>query len=444
MFVKQIRIESVGNSSYLVGSEETKECVVVDPVRDVDLYMAEAERQGMTIRYSVETHVHNDFISGSRELAARTGATVCASAVGGLSFDHRSLRAGETIEVGEVKLTVMATPGHTPEHVSYLASDGSEGGGPQALFSGGALLVGGVARSDMLGKQLAPFLGRWFHRTINRELKPLDDGVTVYPMHGGGSFCMATAPGFAATTTTIGQERTSNPFFQARTEFDFLDLALGELQSYPSYFKRMATINRQGARILGQVPQLFPLSPREVWQRVQGDGIAIDSRAPKEFAAGHVPRSYAVAAGDAFATWVGWLVEPGRPLVLVLDEGADTEQFVRQLIRIGCDSPDGYLEGGMEAWERARLPISRTKMVTAEELHGLMEGGEGPQPLDVRFRHEWKAGHLPGRWRWSWGACRSTWTRCRGIYRTQRFARQGSGRRRRPAYWSGRGSRRWC
>jgi hydroxyacylglutathione hydrolase len=245
MFVKQICIESLGNSSYIVGSQESKECAVVDPVRDVDIYTREAEALGMKIVYTLETHLHNDYISGSRELAARTGAIVCASAVGGIAFDHRSLHPGDTIEMGEVRLKVIATPGHTPEHVSYLATDGSKGGGPHALFSGGALLVGGVARSDLLGKQLAPFLGRWFHRTITRELKPLDDDVDVYPTHGGGSFCMAVAPAEGiANTTTIGQERATNLYFQAETEEDFLELALGDLPSYPTYYKRMAAINR--------------------------------------------------------------------------------------------------------------------------------------------------------------------------------------------------------
>ena len=278
MFVKEIRIESLGNSSYLVGSQEAKVCAVVDPVRDVDIYIREAESLGMKIVYALETHVHNDFISGGRELAARSGATVCASAVGGLAFDHRPLRPGDSIELGEVRLRVAATPGHTPEHISFLATDTSKGGGPEALFSGGALLVGGVARSDLLGKQLAPFLGRWFHRTIIRELKPLDDAVVVYPTHGGGSFCLAAAPTGGNSTTTIGQERRSNLYFQAETEEEFLELALGDLPSYPIYYKRMAPINRQGPRILGWLPKLFPLSSREVWTRVQGQGIAIDAR----------------------------------------------------------------------------------------------------------------------------------------------------------------------
>lgn len=395
MIIKQIRIEGLGNSSYLVVSEEAQACAIVDPVRDVDLYIQEAESLGVKILYSLETHVHNDFVSGSRELAARTDATVCASAVGGLAFNHRSLRPGDTIEFGEVRLEVLATPGHTPEHVSYLATDTSKGGGPHALFSGGALLVGGVARSDLLGKQLAPFLGRWFHRTIMRELKPLDDSVAVYPTHGGGSFCMAASASGSNTTTTIGRERATNLYFQAETEDEFLELALGDLPSYPTYYKRMAAINRQGPRILGWLPQLFPLSPREIWGRVQGEGIAVDARPPAAYAASHIPQSYCIPAGDSFGPWVGWLVEPGKPLALVLEDPSQSEGLVRQLIRIGYESLDGYLEGGMESWSQSRLPTAQLPTITVAELHGKVESGDGPQLLDVRFNHEWRTGHVP-------------------------------------------------
>ena len=395
MFVKQIQIESLGNSSYLVGSEEAKACAIVDPVRDVDLYIREAESLGVRILYSLETHVHNDFISGSRELAARTGATVCASGASGLVFDHRPLRAGDSIDIGEIRLDVVATPGHTPEHISFLATDTAKGGGPEALFSGGALLVGGVARTDMLGKEVAPFLARWFHRTISQELQSLDDQVDVYPTHGQGSFCLVTPSGSGATSTTIGQERKTNPFFQAATESEFLDLALSDLPSFPKYYGRMAHINVRGPRILGGLPVLYPLAPREVWVGIQRDTVAIDTRAPGEYADAHIPGSYSVTFGGSAGTWVGWVVEENRPLVLVSQDPSAREEMVRQLIRIGYDTLDGYLEGGMEAWQRARLPVAHLRTVTPDELYTQLEGGEGPLPLDVRFGHEWRLGHVP-------------------------------------------------
>ena len=394
MFVKQIRVESLGNSAYLVGSEEAKVCAVVDPLRDVDMYMREADALGVKITHALETHVHNDFISGSRELAARTGATVCASAAGGHLFDHRPLRKGESIDLGEVRLDVIATPGHTPEHISFLATDTSAGTKPGALFSGGALLVGGVARSDLLGQQLTPFLARWFHRTIMQELRSLDDDVDVYPTHGGGSFCLATPTG-SASTTTIGQERLSNPYFLAASESEFLDLATADLPSFPTYYKRMDNINRRGPRLMGALPTLFPISAREVWVRVHEEGVAVDSRPGPSFAAAHIPGAYSVPFGGSFGTWVGWVVEAGKPIVLVTEDTSILDEAVRQLIRIGYDSLDGYLAGTMEEWETAKLPVARLATLTIDDLRGALDGDDPPLPLDVRFNHEWREGHVP-------------------------------------------------
>lgn len=395
MFIKQIQIESLGNSSYIVGSESAKICAIIDPVRDIDIYTREAEAQGMRIAYTLETHVHNDFVSGSRELAARVGATVCSAAAGGLIFEHRGLRGGDTIELGDVRIDVIATPGHTPEHISFLATDTTRGEGPHALFSGGALLVGGVARSDLLGDDIAPFLGRWFHQTIKQQLDTMSDDVAVYPTHGGGSFCLATPSGSGATTTTIGQERATNLYFQASTESDFLDLALSDLPPVPAYYSRMAAINIRGPRILGGVPQIYPLTPNEVWVKVQQESAALDLRSPEEYATRHIPKAFSVPFGGSAGTWVGWLVEVSKPLVLVSDDPLQREEMVRQLIRIGYDVVDGYLGGGMDAWESAGLPQANVRLVTPQEVYAEMESGHGPMPIDVRFGYEWRTGHVP-------------------------------------------------
>ena len=396
MYVKQIQIESLGNSTYVLASEEAKVCAVVDPVRDVDLYIREAEASGFRITHALETHVHNDFVSGSRELAARTGATVYASGASGLVFDHRRLRHGDSIELGDVTLDVIATPGHTTEHISYLATDRTRGGGPHAMFSGGALLVGGVARVDLFGRDVAPFLGRWFHRTITEELQPLDDEIAVYPTHGGGSFCLATPSGSGAPTTTIGQERATNPFFKALTEAEFLELALSDSLPIPAYYRRMPHINVRGPRILGGLPTPYPLAPREVWVRTQRDSVVLDLRAPEEYAPAHIPRSYSIPFGGSAGTWVGWLVAEDTPLVLVAESPEAREEVVRQLIRIGYDTVDGYLDGGMEAWRQARLPVASIGTMTPQMLYQQAEGGGGPVPIDVRFDYEWRTGHVPG------------------------------------------------
>ena len=338
--------------------------------------------------------MHNDFVSGSRELAARGGITVCASSAGGLQFDHRPLQRGDAITLGEVQIKVLSTPGHTPEHISFLATDTSTTD-PPALFSGGALLVGGVARTDLLGKQLAPFLGRWFFQAIRQELQPLADDVIVYPTHGGGSFCLATPAQGGALTSTIGLERATNPFFQARTEQEFLELALADLPSYPAYYKRMAGINRRGPRVLGQLPVLSPLSPREAWAWIQKEAEAIDTRAPTAFAGGHVPNAYAIPAGDSFGTWVGWVVAPGRPLLFVTEQPEGHDEMVRQLVRIGYDDLLGYVQGGMEGWGQAQLPVTTLKTMTEKELHQQWQGGDAPLMIDVRFLHEYQEDHIP-------------------------------------------------
>ena len=395
MLVEQITVESLGNSSYLVGSPEAGVCAVVDPVRDVDLYTERASHLGLEILYSLETHVHNDFVSGSRELAARTGATVCASGASGLLFDYRPLRHGDSIEVGTVRLDVIETPGHTPEHISYLATDPADETGGDVLFSGGALLVGGVARTDLLGKDLAPFLGRWLHRTITDELKRLDDGVTVYPTHGAGSFCLASPTDSGARVTTIGRERATNPYFRAEGEDAFLELAMSSTPPVPRYYGRMAGINVRGPKILGELPVVYPLSPTEVWGRLQRNAVALDIRDMREYASAHIPAALSVPMGGSAGTWVGWLAEEDAQLVMVGDDPAARTEMVRQLIRIGYDSPEGYLEGGMDAWTAARLPVSTTRVVTADELYQMLEAGDGPAPLDVRFRYEWETGGVP-------------------------------------------------
>ena len=394
MLIHQMQIESLGNSSYIVGSQDAGVCAIVDPVRDVDIYIDKAQQLGMRITHTVETHVHNDFLSGSRELAARIGVTICASSASGLIFDHRAVNEGDSIELGEVRLEVIATPGHTPEHVSYLAFDAGSTT-PSALFSGGALLVGGIARTDLLGDDVAPFLGRWFHHTIQDKLAPLPDDVDVYPTHGGGSFCLVTPEGSGASTTTIGNERAMNPFFSAVSEDEFVEIALSDLPPIPAYYSRMADINVRGPRILGGIPKVFPLTPREVWSRAQRDASIVDTRTTEMYAASHIPRSYSVPFGGSVGTWVGWLVPFESRLVLVVESEENLDATLRQMIRIGYDELEGYIIG-MDAWNESGLPTSSFEMLSPRDAYTRMEGGDGPQPLDVRFGYEVRSGLVPG------------------------------------------------
>ncbi len=393
MLVKPFVDDKLGNSSYLIGSEATGLAAAIDPQRDVDRYVQTAEGLGLRLVYALDTHLHNDFVSGARELAAQAGLQVGASAQADLAFEHLPLRGGDTLTLGDLTIGVLATPGHTPEHISFAVTP-EKGQAPSVVFTGGALLVGGAARTDLLGRDLSLPLARQLYHTIHDQLLKLPDAADVYPTHGAGSYC--AVPRGTDRVTTIGRERVSSPLALARTEEEFVELALSGLPSYPVYYKEMRPINQRGPRVLGGIPQLKPLSPAEVHAWVGQGGIVLDVRPRRDFARGHIPGAYGIELGTPLVVWVGWLVPFGAPLALVADNPADREQAVRQLIRIGYDDLRGYLEGGLAAWEAAGLPVARVELMAVNELRERLAAGDAPIVLDVRQDAEWTAGHIPG------------------------------------------------
>ncbi|MBI3954322.1 MAG: MBL fold metallo-hydrolase [Chloroflexi bacterium] len=392
--------EGLGNSSYLVGLSDV-DALLVDPDRSVGRYLSAAEGRGWRVVAIFETHLHADFVSGARELAARTGAVIGASAQAGLAFEHRRLVEGDRIPLGDpstgagrgLALGVLATPGHTPEHISFTVAEAG-GKGPAALFSGGALIVGGAARTDLLGPDLAEPLARQLFHTIREKLLALPDAVDVYPTHGAGSFCVA--PASTERTTTIGRERQGNPLAQARTEDEFLARARSGLPSYPTYYREMRPLNQRGPRVLGGIPTLAPLAPAAVRDWMAKGGSVLDVRPAPAFADSHITGAYGIALSMPLNTWAGWLVPFGTPLVLVVEGPAEREEAVRQLIRIGYDDLRGYLEGGLAAWAQAGLPLEGIKSIGVAELREHLAAGLGPVVLDVRDDAEWEAGHIPG------------------------------------------------
>ena len=395
MFIETIKVDGLSNNSYVVGSEQSGQCAVIDPVRDIDQYTSIAFKHGVRITYALETHLHNDFISGARELAAQTGCQVGASASGGTLFPSVRLQDGDEFDLGEFKLKVLHTPGHTPEHISFLIEEQGE---PTAIFTGGALIMGGAARVDLLGSRVAPFLARWLHQTIHGELLKLPDSVTVYPTHGGGSFCSAapSASGSGQSYTTIGEERQHNPFAAQTEESSFVEFALTGLGSYPSYYKRMADINRRGPDVLGGVPQPASLTPLSVRNQLGENASLVDARQQGLFNEQHVPGSFAVPFGDSFATWLGWLLPWDRPIILLPPSPADQDAMVRQLIRIGYDRINGFLAGGFGAWKSAGLATESAKGIDLETLKDLSGQDQAPIILDVRQRSEYHTGHIKG------------------------------------------------
>lgn len=392
MLIKPFVDDHLGNSSYLVASEETKQAVVVDAERDIDRYVHLAQGLGLRLTHALDTHLHADFVSGARELAADQGVTIGASAEANLAFDYLRLQEGDSLSLGDLKLDVLATPGHTPEHISYALIE-ERHSQPAAIFTGGALIVGGAARPDLLGHHFTRPLTHLLYETIHHKLLHYADDVAVYPTHGAGSFC--NAPSSPERTSTIGRERKSNPLALARTEEEFTAQALGHLPSYPTYFNYSRALNQLGARILHGLPIVEPLSPHTVQERMAQGVAVVDVRTPREFAAGHIPNAYGIPVGAPLSTWAGWVVPFAAPVVLVAEDPATREEAVRQLIRIGYDDL-GYLEGGMAAWEADQLPVVGFPLMTVEELQQARARSNAPRVLDVRQEAEWRAGHLAG------------------------------------------------
>ncbi|MCC7165656.1 MAG: MBL fold metallo-hydrolase [Anaerolineae bacterium] len=393
MIIKPFVDEGLGNSSYLVASEITGRAVVIDPERDVDRYIQVAHGLGLQLTHALETHLHADFVSGLRELAEQSGVKIGASAEAQLAFGYLPLREGDAIHLGDLTLGVVATPGHTPEHISFTLTEAGRPT-PSAIFTGGALIVGGAARTDLFGHHLTEPLTHLLYHTIHDKLLHLPDEVAVYPTHGAGSFCNASASG--ERVTTMGNERKGNPLVQARTEQEFLNRALNDLPSYPTYFAYLRAVNQLRTNVLHGIPLLSPLRAHDVHaQRSHGVAI-VDARSPLQFTQGHIPNAYGIPVDTPLISWAGWVIPFNAPLILIADDPSTREQAVRQLLRIGYDDLRGYLDGGMRAWAKADLPITHVPVMSVQELVRAREMNDGLAVLDVRQDAEWRAGHLPG------------------------------------------------
>jgi hydroxyacylglutathione hydrolase len=376
--------EGLGNSAYVVDLDDGG-ALIVDPERDPRPYVGELERRGLVARWVVETHLHADFVSGGRELAA-LGAQLAAPAGGDLAIPHRGLEDGAELDLGGLVLEVIATPGHTPEHVAYLLRDGRR---PVALFSGGTLIGGGVARTDLLSPELTEPLARQAYRSIHDRLFALPDELPVYPTHGAGSFCSA-APG-GQRTTTIGTEKAANPLLADGPDEDtFVARLLNGYGSYPPYFLELRDVNRAGVTVHGPRPPTLPRrSPEEVEQAIADGAEVVDVRPIAAFAAGHVPGAISNPWRSQFATWLGWLVSRETPVLFVTDTSVDEDDLVWAALTIGFERLDGVLDGGMDAWETSGRTVATTPLVDAGEA-------EGRRIVDIRQRPEYAAGHVAG------------------------------------------------
>ncbi|HXH05086.1 MAG TPA: rhodanese-like domain-containing protein [Vicinamibacterales bacterium] len=386
--------------SYAVGCRRAGAIAIVDPRRDVDVYLDYAAREGVAIRWVLETHIHADFASGARELAARTGAALRLSAYDEgeryeVRFAHTPVADGEALDIGTTRLVARHTPGHTPEHLSYLVFDTARSASvPLLMLTGDFLFVGSVGRPDLLGDEASPALAARLYDSLRTVLADLPDGLEIHPGHGAGSMCgsgLGERP-----MTTLGFERVTNPYLRADLSREaFVARVLADLPPRPPYYFRMKALNAAGPPLLWHLPGDRRLPPAEVMTRVEAGALVIDLRDAHAFAAGHIPGALGMPAVTQVSTWAGWVVPADRPIVLVAPDEATAEEAVRALVRVGLDRVEGRLDGGMEGWTAAGYPVARLAMMQPLELQARLARGERLHVLDVRSAAEWRAGHVP-------------------------------------------------
>ncbi len=388
MYFEQFYLACLAHASYMLGSEGI--AVVVDPQRDVVLYLDEAKRQGLRIAHVVETHLHADFVSGHRDLAERTGATIHIGARAGAAFPHHGVREGDEISFGRCRLRFLETPGHTPESLSVLVTDLDRSPEPWAVLTGDTLFIGDVGRPDLSREFTPQQLAGMLYDSLHEKLLRLPDSVEVFPAHGAGSLCGRNIS--PERRSTIGAERARNYALRTMNRDDFIRLITTDLPPRPGYFALDAEINRAGAEPLAAMPPVPALSPEQVERLVGGrDGraVVLDTRSAIAFGAGHLPGSIHIALSGQYASWAGTVLGLASAVVLVTDDAEQVEEARTRLARVGIESVAGYLDGGALAWELSGRKLAQTPQVSAADLgREILERPGEIQVVDVRTAAE--------------------------------------------------------
>lgn len=386
--------EGLAQASFLIACDRTREAAIVDPRRDIETYVSAARQHGLRLRFAIETHVHADFVSGSRELAA-IGARTIGGPGSALHFDHHEVSDGEWLQLGDLSLQFLHTPGHTPEHISIVAQHPGE---PGRVFTGDTLFVGAVGRPDLLGAELTRRLaGELYDSLFDKLLASLDDAVEVHPGHGAGSLCGAGIGN--EPHSTIGRERLFNAMLQHRSRDTFVTAVLGDLPDTPPYFARMKRVNQEGPEVLGLAEPyqgVPPLAATRAAAAANDGALILDLRGSDAFGAAHPAGAINVGFGSKVGYWAGWVVPCGIPIVLVATGPADANEAARQLLRVGLDDVIGFVEGGFEAWRAASLPVSHIPQMSAADLRARLAARERLTVLDVRTPREWRTDHIEG------------------------------------------------
>lgn len=395
LFFQQYYLACLSHASYLIGDTASGRAVVVDPQRDVAAYLADAERAGLRIERVIETHFHADFLSGHLELAAATGATICYGPGAEADFPLEQLHDGQVIALGEVRLEVRHTPGHTPESISIVVWERPGDAVPYGVLTGDTLFIGDVGRPDLLaGAGLTPEqMARSLYRSLHTRLLTLPDATRVFPAHGAGSACGKQLS--TETVSTIGEQRRTNYALQPMSEDDFVRMVTEGQPVAPLYFPYSAHRNREAHPLLAEAEPPPPLALDEVLARQRAGARLLDTRDPSAFAAGHLPGSINVGLDGRFAEYAGDVLRPDDEIVLVCDPGRELEAKVR-LGRIGFDNVIGYLADPLRALVEHQELAERSSRLTATELAALLAGPEPPVVVDVRDPGEVAAGTIPG------------------------------------------------
>lgn len=391
MYIEQMYTNCLAEAAYWIESEG--EAAVIDPIRETEPYLKKAAERGVTIKYVFETHFHADFVSGHLDLSKETGATIVYGPGAETSYAVHNAADGEEFRIGKVTVRVLHTPGHTPESACFLLLD--ENKKEHAVFTGDTLFVGDVGRPDLLdGKMTKEELASLLFDSLNNKLKPLADDVIVYPAHGPGSACGKNIG--KETWSTIGQQKKTNYAMLETDREEFIRKVTDGLSTPPQYFFKDAMINKKGYESIDHVLErnVKPLSAEKAQQLIESGALLLDTRTNNEFEAGFIPGSLFIGLDGTYAVWVGTLVDINTPLVIVAPEGREREAILR-LARVGYENVAGYLEGGVNAWKAAGMPVDTLANVTPEEFASDVNSGKSKNViLDVRRPGEFNAGHV--------------------------------------------------
>jgi hydroxyacylglutathione hydrolase len=392
MLIRHFFVNGLAHNSYLLGG--SKSCAIVDPRRDVDIYIDEAKALNLTITHIIETHLHADFISGHMDLAEKTGAAIYAPKTGNCQFKHIGVEEGDSFLIDDMKISILDVAGHTPEHVAYVVTDLERGEDPVGVFSGDTLFVGDVGRPDLFPGRATELASKLFDN-LHDKLMELPDFCEIYPAHGAGSLC-GRALG-AKRSSTIGYERKHNAALQIRKRDEFIASLTTNMPAAPDHFSRCSAINGAGPSLMRTLPATIPMTAEAFAERARKRAaVILDIRAFDAFGGQHIPGAWHIDYSANFSTFAGWILPADTEILLVADSDAQTKEAAVLLRRVGLDYVTGFLDGGMLSWNMAGLQTENVIQLSSQDLNQLMRSNERAIIIDVRTPQEFEALHIPG------------------------------------------------